>query len=234
MQLSQASGATVPVILSDMGKLDEWGELVLAAGALGTAAFGIVEGLKWIRFVGEAGFGSILTILGTALTSALKAAYGDQYKSMLRAQYRGDQETFARMLRQGLRIGLTPGNAEAIARALGVVDPVKLKQAAVAIELGNPLPDDLRNAVARFELAADARVDAGLTKAQDHYARLSRVLAGVVAVVIAVAVAFGLDPSGETVPWGLLVGLAAVPLAPIAKDVASALKAATDALRTKA
>jgi hypothetical protein len=138
------------------------------------------------------------------------------------------------MLRQGLRIGLTSANAEAIARALGVVDPAKLKQAAVAIELGNALPDDLRNAVARFELAADARVDAGLTMAQDHYARLSKVLAGVIAVIIAVAVAYALDTSGTKILWGLLVGLAAVPLAPIAKDVASALKAATDALRTRA
>jgi hypothetical protein len=212
--------------------LDDWGELVLAAGALGTAAFGIVEGLKWIPFIGEAGFPAMLRLLGQALQSALRAAYGEQFERVLRAQYRGDQENFAKVVRQGLRIGLTPMNAEDIARALGVVDPARLKEAAAAVDTGGTLTPEQRNAIARFELAADARVDAGLSLAQDHYRRLSRVLAGLVAVVIAVVVAYyGVDPA--KVGWGLLVGIAAVPLAPIAKDVAGALKAATEALRAR-
>jgi len=213
--------------------LDDWGELVLAAGALGTAAFGIVEGLKWIPVVGEAGFASMLRLLGNALKDALLAAYGVQFERMLRAQYRGDQEDFAKVVRQGLRIGLTPSNAEEIARTLGVVNAAKLKEAAVAVDTGATLTPEQRNAIARFELAADARVGAALTLAQDHFTRLSRVLAGVVAVVIAIAVAYGLKPDGSLVGWGVLVGIAAVPLAPIAKDVAGALKAATEALRAR-
>lgn len=62
-------------------------EMVLAAGALGTAAFGIVEGLKWTR-LGELGFSKIEETLGSALMPALKVAYGPQYVSLLRAQYR--------------------------------------------------------------------------------------------------------------------------------------------------
>jgi hypothetical protein len=213
--------------------LNTWGELVLAAGALGTAAFGIVEGLKWIPFVGEAGLPSMLRLLGQALQSALLAAYGGEFERMLRAQYRGDQENFAKVVRQGLRIGLTPANAAAIAQALGVVNPVKLTEAAVAVDTGAALTPEQRNAIARFELAADARVDAALTLAQDHFTRLSRVLAGVVALVIALAVAYGLKPDGSLLGWGVLAGIAAVPLAPIAKDVAGALKAATEALRAR-
>jgi hypothetical protein len=213
--------------------LDDWGELVLAAGALGTAAFGIVEGLKWIPLVGEAGLPAMLRLLGAALQSTLATAYGDDFVRMLRAQYRGDQENFAKVVRQGLRIGLTPRNAVDIATALGVVNPAMLQEAAVAVDKGAALTTEQRNAIARFELAADARVDAGLSLAQDHYARLAKVLAGLVAVAIAVAVAYGLKPDGSVAGWGVLVGLAAVPLAPIAKDVAGALKAATEALRAR-
>ena len=214
--------------------LDDWSELVLAAGALGTAAFGIVEGLKWIPVVGAAGFASMLRLLGEPLKDALLAAYGVQFERMLRAQYRGDQENLAKVVRQGLRIGLTPNNAEAIARTLAVVDAAKLKEAAAAVDTGAVLTPEQRNAIARFELAADARVDAALTLAQDHYTRLSKVLAGVVAVIIAVAVAYyAFEPRGSRVWWGLLIGIVAVPLAPIAKDVAGALKAATEALRAR-
>ena len=213
--------------------LDDWGELVLAAGALGTAAFGIVEGLKWLPFVGEAGLPAMLRLLGLALQSALATAYGDDFVRMLRAQYRGDQENFAKVVRQGLRIGLTPRNAVDIASALGVVNPAMLQEAASAVDSGATLTPEQRNAIARFELAADARVDAGLSLAQDHYTRLAKVLAGLVAVAIAVTVAYGLKPDGSLIGWGLLVGLAAVPLAPIAKDVAGALKAATQALRAR-
>ena len=44
---------------------------VAAAGALGTACFGIVEGLKWTS-LGELGFGRIVSYLGPALLGALK------------------------------------------------------------------------------------------------------------------------------------------------------------------
>ncbi|HXT68848.1 MAG TPA: hypothetical protein VN700_03790 [Vicinamibacterales bacterium] len=213
--------------------IDNWGQVILAAGALGVAAFGIVEGLKWIPAVGEAGFPAIRRLLGDALWQALLAAYGAQVEPMLRAQYRGDQENFGKTLRQGLRIGLTPANAEAIARALGVVDPRSLKEAAAAVDSGAVLTPEQRNALARFELAADARVDAALALAQDHYARFAKILAGVIAVILAVAAAIGLDRSGGLVGRGLLIGLAAVPLAPIAKDVASALQAAKEALRAR-
>jgi len=213
--------------------LDGWGELILAAGALGTAAFGIVEGLKWIPLVGEAGFASALKLLGSALMSTLVTAYGAQFERMLRAQYRGEQEDFAKTVRQGLRIGLTPNNAEEIGKTLGVVDPVKLREAAAAVDTGATLTPEQRNAIARFELAADARVDAALTLAHDHYTRLSKTLAGLVALIIAVAAAYGLEPGGSLVGRAVLVGLTAVPLAPVAKDVAGALKAASEALRAK-
>lgn len=84
-----------------MDDLTSW---ILAAGALGLTAFGIVEAFKYTR-IGVLGFEQILRILGK-LQLALKVAYGDEYQDLLRSQYRGDVEELARTLRQGVRIGL--------------------------------------------------------------------------------------------------------------------------------
>jgi hypothetical protein len=222
--------------------LDSLGDLVLATGALGTAAFGIVEALKRTSMIGEAGFPAIPRLLGEALMGALRKAYGPEVEDLLRAQYRGDLEALAKVLRQGMRIGLTPSNAEAIATTLGVVDAATLKAAATGLETGQELPPELRNALGRFELAADARIDAALALARDRYARSAKITASlfalVVAVVVAVFIALGppdpnVGPPVQVVLTGILVGLAAVPLAPVAKDIAAALKAATEALKAR-
>lgn len=210
--------------------IDHLGAAVLAAGALGTAAFGIVEGMKGTRFVGEAGFSTLLKLL-EPLLDALKKAYGrDDTERLLRAQYRGDSRELARILRQGVRLGLTPQNAAATARALGVVDPDKLVQVALAIEAGRELTSDERNILGRFELAVDARIESAMTLALDRYRRTVIVIASFTAIAIALFVGRQL-----AVPQlqSFIVGLAAVPLAPIAKDVAAALKAAADALRAR-
>lgn len=208
--------------------MENLGAIVLATGALGTAAFGIVEGLKRWRRLGEAGFHAITTVLA-AITETLRAAYGPDVEKLLRAQYRGAQGELARVIRQGARIGLTPDNAEAVARGLGMIDAAQLKRAAVAMESGQELPAELRNVLGRFELAVDARVDAALTLAQDYYAGTTKIVASIVALIIAVSVGVYLGRVFESV----LIGLAAVPLAPIAKDVVSAIKAASDALKPK-
>jgi ethanolamine transporter EutH len=86
----------------------------------------------------------------------------------------------------------------------------------------------------RFELAVDARIDAALTLAQSHYAGAQRCVASLIALAIAVAVGFWMRTTQpHFLLKSVLVGIAAVPLAPIAKDLVSALQAATTALRTK-
>lgn len=210
--------------------LDHLGAAVLAAGALGTAAFGIVEGLKSSKLIGEAGFSTIVRML-KALWEALHIAYGTDVEHLLRAQYRGDARELARVMRQGVRLGLTPGNAAAIATELGVVTAEALVDAARAVEAGLELTPQQRNVLGRFELAVDARIESALTLALDRYKRAVIIAASVIAVGIALVVGRELGvPPRES----LIVGLAAVPLAPVAKDVASALKAAATALSLRA
>jgi hypothetical protein len=203
---------------------------IAAAGALGTASFGIVEGLKW-TWLGAAGFGSVDGYLGAELTRCLRVAFGPDFERMLRAQYRQDsqsQSALGKSLRQGVRIGLTGANAAGVASFLGTVDPAALKQAATNVEQARALSDADRAAIGRFELAADARIESALSRAQDVYLGWVRGSASVCALLLAELTAYTLQASWQT---GLLVGLVAVPLAPIANDLVAALQAATKAMR---
>lgn len=208
------------------------GTTIVAAGALGTAAFGIVEGLKATAAVGEAGFGRLTTTLG-ALTAPLAVAYGPGWEAMLRAQYRGEARELKRLLRQGIGIGLNPENAEQIAQFLGSISGTALRAAITAAgtpDIGKSISDAERSVIGRFELAADARIDAALTLAKSTYASTARQVAMVVAIGIALSVAWMLKASLVS---GLIVGVVAVPIAPIAKDIASGINAAATALRAR-
>lgn len=203
---------------------------ILATGALGAAAFGVVEALKFTP-LGNAGFGVAIRQLGS-LVDALRVAYGDDYRDLLRGQYRAeDSDLLPRTLRQGVRVGITDSNAEAIARFLGSMDKTQLGAAIRAADAGAELTSAQRNIIGRFELAADARIDAALTLARARYVDSARLAASVVALSLALLV--GASMPDVTTVQSLIVGLAAVPLAPIAKDVASGIQAAAKALRAK-
>jgi hypothetical protein len=216
--------------------IDDMVNVILAAGALGTAAFGIVEGLKYWRRFGLFGFDEIKKSLGP-LWDTLSVAFGSEFETMLEGVYFGNRADLDRTLRQGIRIGLTANNAVDAASILKTISGADLKKAAAIIEAGKALPDNLKNVVGRYELAADARVDSALRLAETRYVASQKLAATAVALVAAVL-------AGIVMYWSsygpgiffqsLIVGVAAVPLAPIAKDVATALQSAAHALRRRA
>jgi hypothetical protein len=218
-------------------------QMVLAAGALGMAAFGIVDGLK-ATAIGTAGFPALSAMLGP-LKTALAKAYGKEFLELLKAQYRDRRGTgpLSRTLRQGARIGLTKDNAAEIAEFVGegIVDRSQLANIAEKIAAGTKLTDSERGLLGRFELAVDTRIDAAVALAEENYKLVTQWWASGFAVALALiaACALGTQPDFLYV-WekvlfikGLIVGLVAVPLAPIAKDVASALQSATKALKAQ-
>jgi len=220
----------IPMDVSDLVAL------VTAAGALGGAAFGIVEGLKSTP-IGTIGFKVFKVQLGVIWTS-LSGAYGSSYESLLEAQYQGNHDDLLRTLRQGVRIGLTAGNAKQNAKELGdgLIDGQKLENAATKIHGGQDLTPDEQHVLSRYELAVDARIDAAMTLALNKYAESLRIIAMLVALRVALGVGWlysltptGLDDVGETMLLAAIVGIAAVPLAPIAKDLATAIQAAAQA-----
>ena len=217
---------------------------VLAAGALGTAAFGIVEGLKWFALIGEAGFRHIERFLEEGFGEALVVAYGKDAVALLRAQYRSPKshDELVRTLRQGVRLGLTASTASKLAQTVGVVAPEALTRIASSLasseastaasaEPTDPLTDAQRALLGRFELAVDTRIDAVLTLSEDTYRSAARFCAALIAIAIALATAVSLGAS-EPAVFGraLLLGLMAVPIAPIAKDVTSGIAAAAKAI----
>lgn len=207
-------------------------EFVLAAGALGIAAFGIVEALKWTP-VGLAGFRQIKKTLGR-LMETLEVAYGADYLELMKAQYRAGRATgdLRRTIRQGVRIGLNVDNAARMAAFVGVADIENLKSGTRKLEAGEEPEDEVRNAMGRFELAVDARIDAALSLAESRYVGTMRMAASAVAIGLALVAAYFLK-GDQDAEWAkaLIVGIVAVPLAPIAKDVASGLRAAGKAVK---
>jgi len=184
------------------------------------------------------------------LLAALQTAYGADAIDLLKAQYRSGRAKgdLPRTLRQGVRIGfgvMPPQTIAEAARALGI-DEQAAEQAAEALIVARdqrppaagemppnapaPVSGEQRSALARLETAIDARIDAALVLAEAQYVTQTKVIATVVALAIAYGVGYVL---GTRPLMSFMVGIAAVPLAPVAKDLATALQEAVRALKAR-
>jgi hypothetical protein len=223
--------------------VDNLGTMAAAIVALGMAATGIVDGMKTIRWVDLAGFERLFTGARWWLHNerasldpflpVLRLAYGEHVLELLKAQYAEGRTTGAlpTTLRQGVRLGLSlaaPEARTALARELAL-SPATIELIEATYAAGGPQNDAQRAAIARFESAIDARLEAALGIAAAQYTTQLKMTATAVAIVLAHLVWLGLTGVPYVAVW--IVGLAAVPLAPVGKDLASALAAAVDALR---
>lgn len=216
------------------------GDIVIAIGALGTAAYGIVDGFKFFRGWAAAGFRRIQDTLGTAVYQSLEIAYGTDFEKILTSQYIKDRTKgdIVQSLRQGTRVGLTPENAGTMARSLGIqINPDKLTVIAQKIATGGTLNSSERNILSRFELAVDARIDAALSLAETRYVATMQLRASIVAISLAFAATYFMETTSNVATvnssdflLAFVVGVMAVPIAPIAKDVASGLQSAARAV----
>ncbi|MCW5798414.1 MAG: hypothetical protein LZF60_50186 [Nitrospira sp.] len=268
------------------------GTAALAIGALGTASYGVVDGLKLVSWIDLAGFERIFAVGGKEggrrffpthratldpFLPALRIAYGSDVMELLRAQYRASRASgdLLRTLRQGVRIGFGMMAVEDIT-SVAVKLGIKQQVAALAAEaidrarrqradaspseqsrsldepgsLSEPaMTDEQRSAMARLETMIDARIDAALALADRQYVTQTKLLAMLVSLAISFLVGWFIGMEGDCVPadtlatcaakvpakwtWCLIVGLAAVPLAPVAKDLSTALQEAAKALKAR-
>jgi hypothetical protein len=219
---------------------------IAAIGGLGTASFGLVDATK--AFDGgfsNFGFGSVKRALAP-FAPALTHANAD-WLLTIRANWingvpKEDQKAAARSL---IRLGLCSANAAALAPA-GHVDPKRLADIVASIESGGALKTEDANVLGRFNGAIDAAMDAGFERGDQEYRNACRLGAAVTAVVLSVwagALASAHGVMGDALPlekyWfsdqfgaAVLAGLIAVPLAPMAKDLASSLQAAAKAVKS--
>jgi hypothetical protein len=219
--------------------------IITAVGALGAAAFGLVDASKTIAGgMSNPGFGYVREAV-EPLTSAAAAGAAPaggaataggldraQILRVLRANWlngvaKADQKAIAKSL---IRMGLTSVNATALAGATGLNTPA-LVAATTSIENGTPLtPTDL-NVLGRFDAVVSAKLDYGYERGDQFYRNSAKLAAAVVAIVIAVVgtgIVYGLSASNF---WlAVLIGAISTPLAPIAKDLSSTLAAAVKAV----
>lgn len=213
--------------------------LILSAGALGASASGIVDILKrkWL-WLARAGFGDLWSTLAP-FHSLLLSAYGSGSEALLKSQYVSDDpELLPRSLNSGIRAGLTEANAPEAAKHLGMIDGKILGDAIAAAAKGADLTDAQRNVVGRFEIAVDARVQAALAQAKMAYIGAVQLASMITAMVISGLAGYGVYCEDDVKDpfvflWAAVVGVAAVPLAPVYKDVASAVAELSKTLRRK-
>ena len=102
--------------------VENLGTMVLAAGALGTAAMGIVDGLKRWEWVDVAGYDEAIEYI-TPFLPAVRQACGERTDEILKAQYRDGRGggELPKTLRQGMRIGFVALPEAAVREMAGAV-----------------------------------------------------------------------------------------------------------------
>ncbi len=219
------------------------GNALAAVGALGTAAYGLVDVSKalWNGGPSSAGFADIDKAT-TPFAAALAEGGGADWRAALKSHWINgvpldDQKAKTKAL---IRLGLTPATAVALAAEpslAGRVDGPAFALAAANIAAGLPLtPVDL-NVLGRFDAIVSVALDSGFERADQRYRALARMLACIVAVILAVSAAVLIDAQGgkalsvSDIVVAILVGLVSTPLAPVAKDLTKALSTAASALK---
>ncbi|MCW5725002.1 MAG: hypothetical protein KIS81_08580 [Maricaulaceae bacterium] len=176
----------------------------------------------------------------------LTAAYGPDWLTLIREQYidgraKGDAlET----IRQGVRAGLTLEGGHAseswngrLAAFSGAVTPEQLDALRQALRQNETMPDDQEAVFSRFELAMDLRLRAAFAEADRRFRADAIRWACAIAILLSVigfALVYQVSSIADffsVLPLALIVGVVAVPLAPVSKDLASAISAAAHAAR---
>lgn len=211
-------------------------QIVLAIGSLGTAAYGVVDVSKGFGGgVSNRGYSDIKKVVsqfipassgsgGSALslTSVLTTLRANWLNGMALA----DQKSVAKAL---IKLNLNTSNANGMAAATGVNAAV-LTGIAEKLPTGAPLEQAETDAFGRFDLLLTAVLDQGYQRADQRYRNSCKLLAVPVAVILALAGAWAISTTSlsSSDAWRAVIGgLLATPLAPVAKDVASALQEAT-------
>jgi hypothetical protein len=209
---------------------------IAAAAALGTAAFTLVDGSKafW-GGVSNCGFGYIESSVGkffpkgSETTDTTNPLSLSEVLATLRANWLNgtalaDQKAIAKSL---IKLRLDQANAPNLAKATGV-DKDKLVTIAEKIASGGTLTQEESDVFGRFDLMLTAILDEGYQRADQSYRNSAKAWSIAVSVVLAVLGGWIVQgPSFDTQQIGvaILVGLVATPIAPIAKDLTSALSA---------
>lgn len=210
-------------------------DYIAAAAGVGTAAYALVDGSKAI-------FGGVSNCGFCHIERAVKKFFPESEEkdsdNPLRLRYvldtlranwlngsaLADQKSIAKSL---IKLRLDPVNAPTLARATGV-DKNALVTIAGKIASVEKFTDQENDVFGRFDLMLTAILDEGYQRADQSYRNSAKAWSIVISVVLAITgimIVNGSESFTEHLGEAILVGLAATPIAPIAKDLTSALSA---------
>lgn len=215
-----------------MSELQNLPQIVTAIGGLGTAAFGLVDATKvFAGGVNHIGFRGIraavrqLTDAGPPVTGLTqRKIFATLESHWMSGTDLGSQKAIAKSL---IKLNLNSRSAVTLADATGL-DPAALKIIAGKIGDGTSLSSIESDVFARFDLIVTVLLDEAYHRSDQLYRNWTRAFAAAIAIALALlgGTALQLNPA-----LSLLIGLLATPLAPIAKDVATALATAVNAMQ---
>jgi hypothetical protein len=226
---------------------------ITAIGGLGTAAYGVVDTTKVGKNGGisNKGFSFIANMLQTALPTAQAAVASvalpadgktspassvalnfDSIRETLHANWingvaSDDQKAIAKSL---IKLNLTPVTAAHFAALTGT-DAVRLS--AVAVKMAQAATAQLTpqesDALGRFDLALSSLLDQAYERADQKYRNCCKFRAMWVALALALIGGWAMEGNpfwhSHDVLKAIAAGLLACPLAPVAKDLSSAIQA---------
>lgn len=221
------------------------GAIIAAIGALGTAAFGLVDALKTLPGGGISNTGYVFIEKAVqsffsgqtrkGATGDMKRLFDTLHGNWINGTALADQKAIAKSL---IKLRLDATTAMAFARATDV-SPVILTTVGEKMSNGTKLEPNETNVLGRFDLALTAILDDGYQHADQRYRNSTKLAAVVVSTILALiggcALAQGPVSSylgGRDMWLSFLAGLLATPLAPIMKDLASALAAGVKVAQT--
>jgi len=220
--------------------LDNLPHVITAIGGLGTASFGLVDSTKVLGGgVNRIGFRRIQDVVhrltpGAPARGLTRASIIDTLKANW---YNGTDLTSQKAIAKSLiKVCLNSGNSADLAAATGV-DAALLTQVATCIGTGTALTPEQSDVYARFDFILSAMLDEVYHRSDEAYATGTRVVASVFALILAVLGGWTLHNAATPYFWSsdlavaALAGVLATPLAPIAKDLSSALAAAVNTLQ---
>jgi hypothetical protein len=214
-----------------VGSLD-LSKVVLAIGGLGTAAYGVVDATKGIGGgISNRGFGDIKKVVSRLIPPSagktdggpaldLESALATLRANWMNGMALADQKSIAKAL---IKLNLTPANSTGMAAVVGV-DPTKLTSVATKMSTGENLTQPETDVYGRFDLLLNSLLDQAYQRGDQRYRNSAKLAAVFVSVALAWWSTWFLYGK-EEFALATVAGLLATPLAPVAKDLASAVQA---------
>lgn len=215
--------------------------VIMAVGALGTAAYGLVDATKGLGGgVSTRGLAYIRKSLTPLLPDTQAGAPGsmlsrDVIFETLKSNWingvaASDQKAIAKSL---IQLRMDVNSAPTFAKITGV-DAATLQTVLTKMSTGTALTTAETDTYGRFDLVLTTIIDQAYQRASQQYRNTAKLLAVPISVLLSCTAALIVsDWNWYKASWGVAIalGIVATPLAPIAKDVSSAVQTGVKALQ---